>query len=155
MTNLTLSTVAAATAVLTSSAFAQSPAAVPVDPNTFLNQFESTFGKFEGYRRSGAKGICAMGEFVGTADARALSSASAFSGRPVPVVVRFSVGGANPKAPDNAKSQRNLALQFNLPNGELWQMGNISAPVFGFPPARPDHQDAWRGQGQGLRRCQP
>jgi catalase len=131
MTKPVLSAVAAAAALLTSSAFAQSPAAAPVDPNTFLNQFESTFGKFEGFRRSGAKGICAMGEFVGTPDARALSTASAFSGSPVPVVARFSVGGANPKAPDNARSQRNLALQFNLPNGEQWQMGNISAPVFG------------------------
>jgi catalase len=122
---------AAAAAVLTMNASAQSPAAATVDPNTFLNQFESTFGKFEGFRRSGAKGICAVGEFVGTADARALSTSSAFSGRPVPVVVRLSVGGANPKAPDNAKSQRNLALQFNLPDGEQWQLGNISAPVFG------------------------
>jgi catalase len=128
MIKLALSSAAAA-AVLASNALAQS--AAPVDPNAFLNQFETTFGKFEGFRRSGAKGICATGEFVGTADARALSTASAFSGRPVPVVVRFSVGGANPKAPDNAKSQRNLALQFNLPDGELWQMGNISAPVFG------------------------
>jgi catalase len=131
MTKLVLSAVAVASAMLSVSAAAQSPAAAPVDPNTFLNQFESTFGKFEGFRRSGAKGICATGEFVGTADARALSTASAFSGRPVPVVVRFSVGGANPKAPDNARSQRNLALQFDLPNGEQWQMGNISAPVFG------------------------
>lgn len=131
MTMLVLSAVAAATAMLTLNAYAQSPAAAPVDPNAFLNQFESTFGKFEGFRRSGAKGICAVGEFVGTADARALSTASAFSGKPVPVVVRFSVGGANPKAPDNTKSQRNLALQFDLPNGEQWQMGNISAPVFG------------------------
>jgi catalase len=131
MTKLALSAAAAATAFLTLNASAQSPAAAPVDPNTFVNQFESTFGKFEGFRRSGAKGVCATGEFVGTADARALSTASAFSGKPVPVIVRFSVGGANPKAPDNAKSQRNLALQFNLPNGETWQMGNISAPVFG------------------------
>jgi catalase len=120
-----------ATAVLRSAvnAFAQSSASV--DPSAFVDQFETTFGKFEGYRRSGAKGICAMGEFVGTADARALSTASAFSGKPVPVIVRFSVGGANPKAPDNAKSQRNMALQFDLPGGEQWQMGNISAPVFG------------------------
>lgn len=131
MIRLVPSAVAAASALLTASAFAQSPAAAPVDPNTFLNQFESTFGKFEGFRRSGAKGICATGEFVGSADARALSTASAFSGNPVPVVARFSVGGANPKAPDNARSQRNLALQFNLPNGDQWQMGNISAPVFG------------------------
>jgi catalase len=131
VTRVFLCAAAAATAVWGSNAGAQSPAAAPLDPNTILNQFESTFGKFDGYRRSGAKGICAVGEFVGTAEARALSTASAFSGRPVPVVVRFSVGGANPKAPDNAKSQRNLALQFDLPNGEQWQMGNISAPVFG------------------------
>ncbi len=131
MNKLVLSAVAAAAAVLSLNVVAESPAAAPVDPNTFINQFESSFGKFEGFRRSGAKGVCAVGEFVGTADARALSTASAFSGKPVPVVVRFSVGGANPKAPDNAKSQRNLALQFNLPGGEQWQMGNISAPVFG------------------------
>ena len=104
---------------------------LPPDPNAFVNQFEATFGKFEGARRSGAKGICAMGEFVGTADARSLSVSSAFSGKPVPVVVRFSVGGANLKAPDNSRTQRNLALQFDLPNGEQWMMGNISAPVFG------------------------
>lgn len=131
MNSLILSALAAATGLLCLNASAQAPAAAPVDPNTFLNQFESTFGKFEGFRRSGAKGICAVGEFVGTADARALSTASAFSGKPVPVIIRFSVGGANPKAPDNTKSQRNLALQFDLPNNEVWQMGNISAPVFG------------------------
>jgi catalase len=132
MKSFVLSAVALAASLCSLSGWAQSAAnAVPVDPTAFINQFESTFGKFEGYRRSGAKGICATGEFVGTPEARALSTASAFSGKPVPVVVRFSVGGANPKAPDNAKSQRNLALQFNLPDGEQWQMGNISAPVFG------------------------
>lgn len=121
---------AASFLLLGATAHAQTPKASD-DPTAFINQFEATFGKFEGYRRSGAKGICAMGEFVGSAEARTLSVASAFGGKPVPVVVRFSVGGANPKAPDNAKTQRNLALQFNLPNGEQWQMGNISAPVFG------------------------
>ena len=135
MKPLFLFIVATATSTLLFSAAAQvspaAPEAAPVDPSVFVNQFEATSGKFEGYRRSGAKGICAAGEFVGTPDARALSTASVFSGKLVPVVVRFSVGGANPKAPDNTKTQRNLALQFNLPNGERWLMGNISAPVFG------------------------
>jgi len=102
-----------------------------VDPVKMVDSFEAAGGKFEGYRRSGAKGICASGEFVGSTEGRALSSASAFSGQKIPVIIRFSVGGGNPKAADNAKSQRNMALQFNLPNGETWQMGNISAPVFG------------------------
>jgi catalase len=102
-----------------------------VDPTRFVDTFEATFGKYDGYRRSGAKGICAVGEFVGAAEGRALSTASAFGGQPVPVIVRFSVGGANPNAAENTKSQRNMALQFALPGGEVWQMGNISAPVFG------------------------
>lgn len=101
------------------------------DPSKMVDQFEATSGKFDGFRRSGAKGICAMGEFIGSAAGRQISSASAFSGSSIPVIVRFSVGGANPKAGDNTKTQRNLALQFNLPNNEVWQMGNISAPVFG------------------------
>lgn len=121
------------TALLTAAtaALCAAPAQAQVDPNRMVDTFERVGGKFEGFRRSGAKGVCAVGEFVGSADGRALSVASAFNGQPHPVVVRFSVGGGNPKAPDNARSQRNLALQFDLPGGERWQMGNISAPVFG------------------------
>jgi catalase len=121
----------AASALAVAAALTGLPVYAQVDPSKTLDQFEATFGKFAGYRRSGAKGVCATGEFTGSADGRALSSASAFGGAPVPVVARFSVGGANPNAPDNAKSQRNMALQFNLPGGETWQMGNINAPVFG------------------------
>jgi catalase len=124
-----------ATAVAVAAAAAAFAASIPaqaqVDPTRFVDAFESTFGKFDGYRRSGAKGVCATGEFVGSAEGRAFSTASAFSGRPVPVIVRFSVVGASPNVPDNGKTQRNMALQFNLPGGESWQMGNISAPVFG------------------------
>ena len=105
--------------------------AAPISPVTLVNQFEATGGKFEGYRRSGAKGICATGEFVGSEAARALSAASVFSGKTVPVSARFSIGGGNPQAPDNGKSQRNMALVFDLPNGEQWIQGNINAPVFG------------------------
>ena len=107
------------------------PAFAQVDPVRMVDAFEKLGGKHEGFRRSGAKGVCASAEFTGNAQGRALSVSSAFSGQPVPVIARFSIGGGNPKAPDNARSQRNLALQFNLPGGEAWQMGNISAPVFG------------------------
>ena len=58
-------------------AFAQSQ--TPVNPVAMVNQFEATNGKFDGYRRSGAKGICATGEFTGSLEGRALSSASVFS----------------------------------------------------------------------------
>lgn len=124
-----LSAVACAAAALAA------PAAAQVDPNQMVNAFEKAGGKHEGFRRSGAKGLCAVAEFVGSAEGRALSASSAFSGKPVPVVARFSIGGGNPKAPDNARSQRNMALQFNLPADETWLMGNISAPIFGASTA--------------------
>ena len=122
---------AALSAVACAAAALAMPAAAQVDPNQMVNAFEGAGGKHDGFRRSGAKGLCAVAEFVGNAEGRALSVSSAFSGKPVPVVARFSIGGGNPKAPDNAKSQRNMALQFDLPNNETWLMGNISAPIFG------------------------
>ncbi len=50
-----LSVVAIAAATFSLGAFAQSLSDAPVDRSAFLNQFESAFGKLEGYRRSGAK----------------------------------------------------------------------------------------------------
>lgn len=99
-------------------------------PEAQVNALEGLFGKQAGFRRSGAKGICASGHFVGSEGGRGLSRASVFSGAKVPVVARFSVGGGSPKASDKGKSVRGLALDFQLPNGERWQMANISAPVF-------------------------
>jgi catalase len=99
-------------------------------PEAQVNALEGLAGKQAGSRRSGAKGVCASGYFVGNADGRALSSASVFKGDRVPVVARFSVGGTNPKASDKSRSVRGLALQFNLADGGQWMMANISAPVF-------------------------
>lgn len=102
----------------------------PANAVTLVDGLEGVFGTQAGFRRSGAKGICAQGEFVGTAEAANLSTASAFNGKAIPVTLRFSVGGGNPKAPDTGKSVRGLAAQFKLPNGEEWLMANISAPFF-------------------------
>lgn len=124
---VSLSTLALAAALLP---LASRPAQAQADPNRMVDAFEGAFGQHAGFRRSGAKGVCAVGEFVGNAEGRTLSTASAFSGRPVPVVARFSVGGGNPRAPDNGKSVRGLALAFELPGGETWQMANINTPVF-------------------------
>jgi catalase len=112
MNHPVLTAFASATAILTHGALAQSPAsaAAPVDPNTFPHQFQATFEKFGGYRRSGAKGICVMAELTGTADARALSNLTASSGQAALVIVRLAVGMVTPKALDNATSLRNMAL---------------------------------------------
>ena len=60
MKALSAAVFAACTAVVTNGAMAQAP----VSPVAMVDQFEATNGKFDGYRRSGAKGLCAAGEFV-------------------------------------------------------------------------------------------
>ncbi|HLO64507.1 MAG TPA: catalase family peroxidase, partial [Azonexus sp.] len=76
-------------------------------------------------------GTCAAGEFVGTREAARLSKSPLFSGKPVPVVARFSVSGGNPKVPDVAKSGRGLALEFQLPKGQLHHITMLNTPMFG------------------------
>ena len=117
-------TAALGSTLLSPQVFAQSQAEAQV------NALEGLAGPQPGSRRSGAKGICASGHFIGNAAGRELSRASVFKGDKIPVVARFSVGGGSPKASDKGKTVRGLALQFQLPGGEQWQMANISAPVF-------------------------
>src|SRR5579862_1302153 len=75
-----------------------------------IDAFEGTFGAHPGQRRNHIKGTCAAGEFVGTAEAAALSRSALFSGKPVPVVARFSLGGGSPDVPDAAPAPRGMAL---------------------------------------------
>ena len=104
-------------------------AAQTPNPAQLVDALEGVFGKHAA-RRSGAKGVCASGFFVGTPEGRGLTSSAIFSGQEIPVIARFSVGGGNPKAPDKGKTVRGLALKFNGPGGEIWETSNISAPVF-------------------------
>lgn len=92
---------------------------------------EGVFGVTAGERRNHIKGTCAAGEFVGTKEAAKLSASPLFSGKPVPVVARFSLSGGNPKAPDVAKSGRGMALQFQLPKGQLHHITMLNTPMFG------------------------
>jgi catalase len=96
-----------------------------------VDAIEGVFGATKGERRNHIKGTCATGEFVGTPEAARLSRSPLFSGKPVPVVARFSLAGGNPKAPDTAKSGRGMALQFKLPGGGLHHMTMLNTPMFG------------------------
>jgi len=137
-----LATLAAVAAIAAQPAHAQgTPKAADVNAVTLVDAFEGVFGKRDGFRRSGAKGVCAKGVFTGAKEGAALSSASAFSGKPVPAILRFSVGGGNPNAPENVSSVRGLAVQLDLPGGEQWLQANISTPV--FTAATPESMQAF------------
>src|SRR5450755_4446874 len=99
------------------------------DPQ-MIEAFEGTFGVHAGQRRNHIKGTCAAGEFAGTTDAAALSRSALFSGKTIPVVARFSLGGGSPEVPDAAPAPRGMALEFHLPDGALQHITMINAPIF-------------------------
>jgi len=100
------------------------------DASAVVDTLEKLGGVNKGFRRNHAKGSCVVGSFVGTADARKLSSSALFSGKQVPVVGRFSVAGPAPQIPDAAKQPHGLALEFRLPKDELQHTTMLNIPAF-------------------------
>lgn len=103
-------------------------AAEEATPDQVVAAIEGTFGVHPGERRNHTKGTCAAGEFVGVPNP--YSKSLLFSGKPVPVVARFSLAGGNPKVSDTAKNPRGMALEFRLPNDALQHMTMLNTPVF-------------------------
>jgi catalase len=108
-------------------------AADPTTPVELVDALNSVFGKYPGTRSGHAKGFCLTGQFTPATDAAKLSKAAHFA-KQVPVIARFSMGGGNPQAPDNAKDNvRGLAIRFDLGGGASTDLVLISAPVFLTP----------------------
>jgi catalase len=122
---------ASAAAIAPMTAAGAAPAGPDVNAPQMIDAFEGTFGVHQGQRRNHTKGLCAAGEFVGTTDAAALSRSVLFSGKSVPVIARFSLGGGDPGVPDAAPAPRGMALEFHLPGGGLQHITMIDVPIFG------------------------
>jgi catalase len=125
-----LATLAALAALL---ALSHTPRAQPAPTlsEQLVEAFEGVFGAHPGTRRSGARGVCATGEWISTGAGAALSTAASLRpGVRAEVTARFSVGGGNPMAPENAPSVRGLSLEIALPGGETHGFVLINTPVF-------------------------
>src|SRR4026208_1312504 len=111
-------------------AFGVAASAQQTSPGDLGDALSGLFGKHAGDRAAHAKGICLTGTFTPSADAPKLSKAAHFA-KEVPLRARFSPGGANPSAPDNAQDNvRGLAVKFDLGNGTSTDIVTISAPMF-------------------------
>lgn len=118
--------VGAATAQL-----AQTPAAAEPVSVQLVDGLEGVFGTHAGRRRSGAKGACATGEFVANGNATTFTTASTLQPNArSAAVARFSIGGGNPNAPDNAPSVRGLSFSLAGPGGDTHEFVLINTPVF-------------------------
>jgi catalase len=129
-TRLAFLTLASAASGAPQMALGAPTASSEVTAPQMVDAFEGTFGVHPGQRRMHIKGTCAAGEFVGSAEAAALSRSALFSGKTIPVVARFSLGGGSPEVPDAAPAPRGMALEFHLAGGALQHITMINAPIF-------------------------
>ena len=121
-----------ATGLLVLQMFLASEKARAADPTPadLVDALNGVFGKPQGTRSAHAKGFCLTGQFTPAPEAAKLSKAAHFA-KPVPLTARFSLGGGDPKSPDNAKPNvRGLAIRFDLGGGAFTDLVMISAPVF-------------------------
>jgi catalase len=99
-------------------------------PVEIVDGLNAVFGKYPHTRAGHAKGFCVSGNFTPAPGAASLSKAPQFA-KPVPLLGRFSLGGGNPQAPDNAKGNvRGIAVKLDLGEGATSDFVMISAPVF-------------------------
>jgi catalase len=99
-------------------------------PTDLVDALNDLFGKHAGDRAAHTKGICLTGKFTPSAEAPKLSKAAHFA-KEVPIRARFSLGGGDPNAPDNAQDNvRGFAIKFDLGNGASTDLVTISAPIF-------------------------
>jgi len=128
---LALLTLGATVAAFPMLAVAAADGKTEITAPQMIDAFEGTFGAHAGQRRNHIKGTCAAGEFVGTKEAAALSRSLLFSGKSIPVVARFSLGGGAPEVPDAAPAPRGMAIEYHIPGGALQHMTMINVPIFG------------------------
>jgi catalase len=99
-------------------------------PARFADALEQVDGVHPGFRRNHAKGLGVSGFFEGNGQGVRLSKAAVFRPARLAVIGRFSLSGGQPHAADMPATVRGLALEFSLPDGELWRTAMINLPVF-------------------------
>jgi catalase len=83
-----------------------------------------------GHRRNHAKGICFTGVFEANGNGAALSQAQVFASGQYPALGRFNLASPDPNAADATVRVRGLGLQITTPEGQVWRMAMIDAPIF-------------------------
>ncbi|MFO7478350.1 MAG: catalase family peroxidase [Methyloceanibacter sp.] len=130
MTSKTIATAGVAGLLALFVCMVETTRAAEPTPVDLVDALNAVFGKPDGTRSAHNKGFCLTGKFSPAPEAATLSKAAHFA-EEVPITTRFSLGGGNPQAPDNAKANvRGLAVRFDLGDGASTNLVMVSAPVF-------------------------
>jgi catalase len=82
------------------------------------------------HRTLHAKGAFYAGRFTASPRATELCTAGHLQGSEVPILVRWSNGGGNPRMPDKAPDVRGMSVSFKLPDGTATDILGQTAPRF-------------------------
>jgi catalase len=107
-----------------------------LDQTRIIDAFEAVNSVHSGFRRNHAKGVCLVGVFESNGAGARYSKAEVFKPGLVPVFGRFALAGGMPMMADGPSTVRSMALNFTLPNGEIWRTGMNDIPVFAVKDAR-------------------
>jgi catalase len=103
-------------------------------PSTAVDRLRAAFGRpaehDTNHRTLHAKGAFYSGTFTATPRAAELSTAGHLQGEEVPILVRWSNGGGNPRVPDKAPDVRGMSVSFTLPDGSRTDLLGQTAPRF-------------------------
>ncbi len=105
-------------------------------PDQAVDRIRKAFGPPEGYRTLHAKGCFYGGTFTATPEAAALSRAGHLTGQPVPVTVRWSNAGGDPRVGDRVPDIRGMAVSFRLADGTATDLLAQTSPR--FPTSSPE-----------------
>jgi catalase len=97
-----------------------------------IDVMNKLWGKHPGMRANHAKGVVVEGSFIPSPAAARLSSASIFSGKPVPVTVRFSDSTGIPTLPDGAApaNPHGMSIKFHTAEGGVVDVVTNSLAFF-------------------------
>jgi catalase len=111
-----------------------------ISPREAIDRLRAAFGRPAGHdtrhRTLHAKGAFYSGTFTATSRAKELCTAGHLQGDEVPIVVRWSNGGGNPRVSDKAPDVRGMSVSFKLPDGTATDLLGQTAPR--FPVRTPD-----------------
>ncbi|WP_188113251.1 catalase [Nocardioides humilatus] len=105
-----------------------------LSPSKAIDRIRASFGRpaehDSNHRSLHAKGAFYSGTFTASARSKELSRAGHLQGDAVPVVLRWSNGGGNPRVPDKAPDVRGMSVSFKLADGTSTDILGQTAPRF-------------------------
>ena len=100
-----------------------------VQANDLIEIFEKMGGVHKGHRRAHARGLCVKGSFSPQQSDEFVGAKLLTSGE-LPVLVRFSVGGANPASDERTPGTRGAGIRLTMPDGSIHVFTGNNFPVF-------------------------